>query len=322
MQVISPDLIKDKKVLLRLDIDVPIQDGVVIEDFRLEVAIPTLHLCLQFAQEVIVMGHIGRPGGREVPELSVEPIYDWLEGRGFNQDLEAGRLKVLENLRFEKGEEAADLNYAKSLAAMGDFFVNEAFASDHPASSTTLLPSLLPHAAGLRFAKEVDVLAKARTNPKKPKVVLIGGAKIEDKYDAIVALSQIVDKVLVGGLLPEKIKQQNLAVADNVILADLAADGLDISHKSTEEFAEVIKGAQQIIWGGPMGKYEQTSGNIANQRLAQAVIESSADSIIGGGDTVTALKKYLSHFGFVSTGGGAMLKLFSLGTLPTIEALK
>lgn len=322
MRVISPDLVKDKKVLLRMDIDVPIKDGVVVDDFRLEMGVPTLHLCLQFAKEVVVMGHIGRPGGREVIELSVEPIYDWFQARGFNQELETRKLKILENLRFEPGEEAADIEYAKSLAAMGDFYVNEAFASHHSAASTTVLPKLLLHAAGLRFTKEVDVLQKARSNPQKPQITLIGGAKIEDKYAAIVALSKVSDKVLVGGLLPEKIRQQNFKVADNVVLATTSESGVDISHQSTEEFIEIIQDAKQVIWGGPMGKYEEASGNIANQRLAQAIVSCGADSIIGGGDTLAALAKYLPQFGFVSTGGGAMLELLANGTLPTIEVLK
>lgn len=322
MQVVSPDLIKDEKVLLRMDIDVPIKNGVVIEDFRLEVAIPTLHLCLEFAESVTIMGHIGRPNGKEVPELSVEPIYDWLTNRSFGRDLENGRLKLLENLRFEKGEDAADIDYAKELAQMGDFFVNEAFASDHQAASTTVLPTLLPHAAGLRFAKEVHVLMSVRENPKRPLVVIIGGAKFEDKYPAILALSKISDKVLVGGLLPEKIKQQSLAVPDNVILAEIANSGVDISEDSINKFLEIIQSAKQVIWAGPLGKYEDIQGNIADEKIARAVIQTGVDSVVGGGDTLTALDKYLPEFSFVSTGGGAMLKLLSTGTLPTIEALR
>ena len=188
--VVSPELVKNHTVLLRLDLDVPIINGKVQDDFRLKAGLPTLELCLEHANSVVVCGHLGRPNGREVPDLSVAPIVSWLENWYCDLELPPDRLHVLENLRFEDGEEALDLNFAKELATYGDFFVNESFAAHHPAASTTLLPTLLPCAAGLRFTYEVDILTKVRTNPKNPLVAIIGGAKIEDKYQAIIELSK------------------------------------------------------------------------------------------------------------------------------------
>ncbi len=325
MQIVSAEFVKDKRVLVRMDLDVPLHfDGekwVVSESFRLEVGIPTLHLCLEFGKEVTVIGHIGRPKGIEVKDLSIEPIYDWFMEYGFARDLNNGRLKLLENLRFEKGEDEADLEYAKQLAEFGDCFVNEAFASHHKAASTTVLPTLLPHAAGLRFAKEVHTLENVRGNPQRPLVSLVGGVKVEDKYDAVIALSKFSDYVLVGGLLPQKIKEQSLEVPSNVRLGKVNDSGIDLAAESMNEFMSILKTSKEVIWGGPMGKYEDPRGNYSDLQLAQTITGSSIKSIIGGGDTISSLSQFLDKFDFVSSGGGAMLEFLSKGTLLTIEAL-
>lgn len=323
MQVVTPDLVKDKTVLLRFDIDVPIEDGKVVEDFRLRKGLATLDLCLKNATKVILMGHVGRPEGED-PEFSVEPIYNWLASHDhYEEALENKKLRILENLRFEDGEDKADLNYAKDLASFGDVYINEAFAAYHKAASTTVLPTLLPHAAGLQFYKEVEKLLEIRKNPKNPLIAIIGGAKVEGKYRAVIELSKICDKVLVGGLLARDIEDKGLEVPQNVVLAKLNENGLDISASSIGAFSQIIQGAKQVIWGGPMGKYEVEEGNHGDKILAQAVIGSGAESVIGGGDTVAALNKLglLDQFSFVSTGGGAMLELLSEGTLVTIDAL-
>lgn len=339
MQVVSPELIKGKKVLLRMDIDVPLErvGGTgyrVQDDFRLKACLPTLELCLENAQSVVVMGHLGRPGGKEVPELSVGPVVEWLEAQTPDKDVPQGKLHVLENLRFEPGESFdtaqdrdAVLEYAKELAKLGDFFVYESFAAHRPAASTTVLPSLLPHAAGLRFAKEVDTLLRARNNPEKPLVAIIGGAKVEDKYESVVALSKFCDAVLVGGLLPKEIQEKKLEISRNVMLGKIAENGIDLAEESVDAFIRLIKNAKEIIWGGPVGKYEDEVGIKGTEKLAHAILESNAHTIVGGGDIVGAITKLglLSQFeekGLVSTGGGAMLKLLTDGTLPTIEALE
>lgn len=321
MREIAAKDLHNKRVLLRMDLDVPIFDGKILEDFRLQAGLPTLELCLQNAASVVICGHIGRPKGQVVEDYSVAPIVNFLEAWYCDLELPAGRLHVLENLRFEKGEEDADLDFAKELAQYGDMYINEAFAAHHPAASTTVITKLLPSFAGLRFGYEVKVLTSVRDNPKKPLVAIVGGAKIEDKYPAIVNLSRFCDAVLVGGLLPTKIKEGSLPVPENVILGKMASSGIDIDSETIEAFKGVLKHAKQIIWAGPVGKYEEKEGNAGTLELAQAAIDSKAETIIGGGDSITALAKFLGDFSFVSTGGGAMLKLLCDGTLPTITSL-
>lgn len=332
MQTVQPQLIFGKKVLLRLDIDVPIEEGKVAEDFRLKAGLPTLKLCLEHAHYVVILGHLGRPEGTVMKSLSVEPIYNWLVEQGFASSLENGKLKILENLRFEEGEEKADLEYAKQLAGFGDFFVNEAFASYHPAASTTVLPTLLPHAAGLRFAQEVEKLTEVLHHPQRPMIAIIGGAKVEDKLPVIKKMSQLADIVLIGGKLAGELKDNHHLIGEHghkVAVAQLNEEGTDITPATVQAWTSMVAHTRMIIWNGPVGKIEnQGQENLGSARgtyeLAQVLSNSEAEVIIGGGDTVAALDNWdmLDKFSFVSTGGGAMLKFFIDGTLPTIDALK
>lgn len=322
IQVASAQILTSKRVILRLDLDVPIQNGEILDDYRLQAALPTLQLCLINAESTTIIGHIGRPKGVVVESLSVEPIFNYFENIFGPESFESGALEILENLRFEPGEDSGDLNFAKDLTSYGDFFVNEAFAAHHPAASTTVLPKLLPHAIGLRFTQEIQVLSEVRASSKRPQVAIIGGAKIEDKYPALTALSKFCDYVLVGGLLPTQIRQQNLPIFQNVILGEIAPSGLDISEATVDHFSQILKTAKRVIWAGPMGKYEDPQANQGSLALAKTILENNSESIIGGGDTETALAQYLKYFSFVSVGGGAMLKFLSEGTLPTLEALQ
>ena len=335
MKTVSTQFIENKTVLLRLDLDVPLrlvrqahskqaQSKLVVEDdFRLKAAIPTLKLCLEDASKVIIMGYLGRPNGVEVPGLSVAPIYQWLQAQRYGRDLGNGKLKLLENLRFEPGEDACDLNYAKELASFGEIFINEAFAAYHLAASTTVLPTLLPHFAGLRFSEEVKKLMELRNNPKRPLVAIIGGAKVEDKKDFIFEMSKRADTVLVGG----KLAADLVGPAHNVLVGKLNQDGTDITENTLDLWEGIIKGAGQIIWNGPVGKVEDDGSRKGTERLTKIILESNAEVIVGGGDTVGflgstgMLEKFEDH-GFVSTGGGAMLEFLTKGTLPSIEALE
>jgi len=333
-----------------MDLDVPLgkpsavsrqpsAGSVVLDDFRLKVGLPTLKLCLEHASEVIVMGHIGRPNGREVPELSVAPIYDWLEEElGGMEGLE-GKLRLLENLRFEPGEsfdtaqafgseaqarrdEDAVLKYAEKLAALGDVFVNEAFAAHHPAASTTVLPTLLPHTAGLNFAKEVEILTRVRENPGKPLVIIIGGAKVEDKFPVVLEMAKIADYVLVGGKIAGELSAVSSQLSASVLVGKLNEEGTDITPETIDRWQEIIREAKMIVWNGPLGKIEDPK-NDQTKRLAEMIVSSDAETVVGGGDTVTYLDQLglLDKFSFVSAGGGAMLELLATGTLPTIEVL-
>lgn len=324
MRVVAPELIQGKRVLLRLDLDVPLKDGRIEDDTRLLAGMDTLGLCLEFATSVTICGHLGRPGGKEDPSLSVKPIVDWIEEGYGHIQLPPGKLHILENLRFEPGEEACDMNFAKELASHGDFYVFEAFASHRPAASTTVVPTLLPHAAGLRFAQEVDELIQVRDKPIRPLVVILGGAKVEDKMPVIKAMAQSADVVLVGGKLAAEIKEKGIEnLGANVMVGKLTEDGFDISDETVGAWSNLIKTAKEVVWNGPLGKFEDPkNGN--TQKIAQAIIDSKAKSIIGGGDTISAVTQYglVDQFTFVSTGGGAMLNLLADGTLPTIEALQ
>lgn len=326
MQVVSAELIKNKTVLLRLDIDVPLRRAQdhgrleIMDDFRLKAGLPTLRLCLENAEQVIILGHLGRPNVED-PNFSVAPIYEWLKNHGFSEDLDSGKLKLLENLRFEKGEDESNFDYAKQLAEFGNFFVMEAFAAHHKAASTTVLPTILPHCAGLRFTEEVKRIKEVRENPKRPLIAIIGGVKIEDKLPAISALSKVADTVLVGGKLVEEAGERSLE--PNVAIGELDSSGKDLSSKTLESWKPIIAHASMILWNGPLGKVEELDGMEGTKEVAQIIIASGAQSIVGGGDTIAALDKLalLKDFGFASTGGGAMLELLTKGTLPTIQAL-
>lgn len=324
MQVVAPELIQNKRVLLRLDLDVPLENGVIQDDTRLLAGMETLGLCLEFAASVTICGHLGRPGGKEDPSLTVKPIVDWLEEGYGHIQLPEGKLHILENLRFEPGEDACDLEFAKELASHGDFYIFDAFAAHRPSASTTIVPTLLPHAAGLQFAAEVKELTDVRENPVRPMVAILGGAKVEDKLPVIKVMASKADVVLVGGKLAGEIKEKGIeGLGANVMVGKLTEDGFDISDETIGAWTNLLKTAKEVVWNGPLGKFEDDKYS-NTKKIAQAVIDSGAKSIIGGGDTISAVTKYglIEQFTFVSTGGGAMLKLLSDGTLPTIEALK
>lgn len=351
MQVVDSQIILGKKVLLRLDLDVAIQNGQVVEDFKIKAGIPTLKLCIQNASKVIILGHLGRPfkvvedekGGRP-EDLSLKPIHKWLESElgtqiEFAEQVDQlvsaqSKLVMLENTRFFHGEipgaeyhhsctsKTCDIDFAKALAALGDFFVMEAFSSYRPAASTTILPTLLPHAAGLHFVKEVEKLLNVRNNPQKPFVAIMGGAKVKDKLPVIKILAQKADAVLVGGKLVHEINEQQISLPSNVMVGKLNEEGLDISEDTTQSWEKLIMGAKMIVWNGPLGKFEDPQQD-QTKKVAQMVVNSGAETIVGGGDIITALNQaqLLDKISFVSTGGGAMLKLLADGTLETIKAL-
>ncbi len=319
MQIVNPQIVSGKKVLLRLDLDVPVENGEVTEDFRLKAGISTLKLCVQNASKVIVIGHLGRPAGKDTA-FSLDPVRRWFEQNGFPQ------IEMLENLRFDPREESLDMGFAQKLACMADVYIFEAFASHRLAVSTTILPTIMPHACGLRFAKEVETLERVRNNPKKPFVAIMGGAKASDKLPVIEVLVKKADAVLVGGKLVSEIQNSKFKIQNNVLVGKLTEDGFDIAEETLESWRRFILEAKEIVWNGPVGKFEDPK-NDATKKLAEIILQSDADIIIGGGDSIAALNQAgllekAEEKAFISTGGGAMLKLLSDGTLPTIEAFK
>lgn len=361
MQVVNPQLVSGKKVLLRYDIDVALELRVgssefrVKEDFKLRAGLETLKLCLENASKTIIMGHLGRPFATaedekkgHPEELSAKPIQAWLEQSlkekvFFAKTLEEAaqsdsKLVLLENIRFFHGEvpgaeyhakcesKTCDIDFAKQLASLGDIYVNEAFSSHNKAASTTMVPTLLPHAAGLHFIKEVETLLKVRNNPKKPFIAIMGGAKVADKLPVISVLAKKADAVLVGGKLIAEIREENISMPKNVMVGKLSSDGFDISEDTTSAWDELIKKAAEIVWNGPLGKFEDAKYH-QTEKVIELILQCEGEVVIGGGDSVAALSQYqlldkAEQKAFVSVGGGAMLKLLADGTLPTIEVLK
>ncbi len=371
MQTVTPDLIKNKHILLRYDIDVALRFAqgkhsngkgmVVAEDFKLKAGLETLKLCLENASKVIIIGHLGRPfataadekkslpAGRQGPpeSLSARPVFEWfkenvsdeIEFAATLEDAKNSQAKfvLLENIRFFHGEvpgpeyhatctsKTCDIDFAKQLASLGDFYINEAFSSYNKAASTTIVPTLMPHAAGLHFVKEVETLLNVRNNPKKPFVAIMGGAKVIDKLPVIEVLAKNADAVLVGGKLVAEIRAENVTLSKNVLVGKLTDDGFDIASETTDSWQNLIANACEIVWNGPVGKFEDPKYD-QTRRVVEMILNSGAEVVIGGGDSVTALSQYgllekAQKKAFVSVGGGAMLKLLADGTLPTIEVL-
>lgn len=349
---------KGKRILVRCDLDVPLENGKITDEIRLRESLPTIKYLLEHDASVILMGHLGRPGGRIVENLSLRPVAqkfaELLSLLGTIHDKQIGvfegfevgeGITLLENLRFDEREEDNNEDFARQLANLGDFYVNEAFAASHREHSSIVgVPKLLPHCAGFHFASEVENLSKVLENPKTPLVFVIGGAKPETKLPLVSEFAQKATWVLVGGALAQnaKCKMQNNSTPrfaakldppaggqiqnlnfKTILFADLTNNGLDISKNSVEEFIKIIKSAGTVVWNGPMGKYEKEKSAQGTKEIAEAVAESEGFSVVGGGDTIAALKKFqlLDKIDYVSTGGGAMLEFLAKGTLPGIKAL-
>ncbi len=310
--------VSNKKVLVRADLDVDTS-----ETYRLETLLPTLKYLFSKSSKIILIGHRGRPEGKIVEELKMKPVEEELRKIAGGIEFE-----VLENLRFDPGEEANDLEYAKKLALLGDVYVNEAFGNSHREHTSIVgLPKLLPHAAGLRFIEEVDNLSKVFDNPKRPVLFIVGGSK-RDKLDYIENLKLIADKILVGGRLPDYLGDNTVSIRSldenqKTVVANLIMDKEDITLNSIEVFEEEIKKAGTIVLAGPMGKYEDEGHRQGTERIFKAVAASNAFKITGGGDSLSVLSIYnlKDKFDWVSVGGGAMLEFLAKRTLPGIEAL-
>ena len=327
-----------KRVFLRADLDVPLQQPAT-RDQRPEADVatrlmnikPTIEYLLgRGAKQVVIAGHIGRPKGPD-PKLStrniLEPIKKILnrnvEFLGSFESAEFDQVMLFENLRFWTGEVENDFEFAKDLTRLGDVYVNDAFGNCHRNhASMVALPSLLPHAAGLHLEEEVNQLTKLIESPQKPYVAIVGGAKIETKIPVITNLAKIADNVLVGGKLPMEIVRAGQQFGQNVIVGKLTPDTKDIDEETIAKFVSIIKGAKTVVWNGPVGLFEEgfTKGTVA---VAEAIVESGAHSVVGGGDSTQFLGEhgFLSKFSFVSAGGGAMLEFLSGKKLPAIEVL-
>jgi phosphoglycerate kinase len=330
-----------KRVLVRADLNVPLEGGRVADDTRIRASLPTLRLLLERdAAEVIVCSHLGRPNGPD-PAYSIAPVAERLrELLGTN-----GRVRVFENTRFDPRETKNDPELAKELAALADIYVNDAFGSAHRAhASTEGVAHLLPAYAGLLLELELQKLGKLLESPEHPYVAVVGGAKVEDTIGLLHSLVERADVVLVGGKVAEELRANPMDLplklpGDVVAAAAFKPDaeakvvpagevpegwlGLDIGPETREAYAKRIAMAKTVFWNGPMGVFEWSRFAEGTLAIARAMAEADAYTVVGGGDSVRALDEagLADRIDWVSTGGGAALEFLEGKELPGVAAI-
>ncbi len=313
-----------KRVFLRVDLNVPLEDGRVTEDTRIRAVLPTIDRCLKGGAGVLLASHLGRPKGKPDPRYSLKPVAARLEellGRPVpllpdcvGPEVEAaaaalkpGQVMLLENLRFHAGEEANDPEFARALAALADVYVDDAFAAAHRAHASIegITRYLKPAAAGLLMQRELEALGRIFERPERPVAAVLGGAKVSDKLALVEHLLSRVEMLLIGGGIP----------------GDLM--GLDLGPLTVGQFSSALKGARTILWNGPMGVFEKPPFAAGTVGVARAVAASGAFSVIGGGDTIAAVQHagVTERIGYISTAGGAFLEFLEGRVLPGVAAL-
>ena len=333
--------IAGKRVLVRSDLNVPLEEGRVADDTRIRASLPTLRLLLERnAAEVTVCSHLGRPKGED-PALSIRPVADRLR-----ELLPDDRVRVLENTRFNPGETKNDPRFARELADDNELFVQDAFGSVHRAHASTVgVAQLLLTYAGLLLERELTELGKLLGEVQRPFVLISGGAKVEDKLGVLKNLGGKADSVLVGGKMAEEIRTNNplpfdvVLPVDVVAASEFAADaetkvvpydalprgwlGLDIGPETRELFTQRISEARTIFWNGPMGVFEWSRFSEGTRAVAEAVASSDGYSVVGGADSARALGELglADEVSWVSTGGGAALELLEGKELPGVAVI-
>jgi phosphoglycerate kinase len=377
--------IKGKRVLMRVDFNVPMQDGKVTDDKRIKASLPTIQYVLDQGASLILMSHLGRPKGGPDPEFSLKAASEVLssllgkpvkmapdcvgpEVEKMAKVLKPGEVLMLENTRFHAGEEKNDLDLAKQMASLGDVYVNDAFGSAHRAhSSTEGVARFLPAVSGFLMEQELEYLGRAVSNPEHPYVAILGGAKISDKILVVETLLSKCDKLIIGGGMANtflaakgyamqdslveagsidtaksilsKAGNKLLLPVDAVIADKFEAEAnskvadvdkvpagwriMDIGPKSIEAFKAALNGAKLIVWNGPMGVFEMPKFAEGTFAIAKLLAASGATTVIGGGDSASAVKKagVAKQMTHVSTGGGASLEFLEGKELPGVAAL-
>ncbi len=320
-----------KTCLLRADFNVESAK----DALRVEATIPTVKFLLKNGARILILSHRGRPKGVD-EKLSLKVFIPFLKKNlkqeihflaGLPAKLGAGKIFLMENLRFWPEEEVDGKDFARHLAKLGDFYVNDAFAVSHRANaSITQLPQLLPAYAGLLLQKEIKTLSLVMKKPKKPLVLIFGGSKVDDKAPVIKYLLPKANKVLLGSsVLNNSATLPKSSKIERPI--DWLAEGslaMDIGSLTVERYGAEIQKAKTIVWNGPVGKFEDKKYAGGSAALAKLVAKSGAFSVIGGGETTQLILSLglRKKIGFLSTGGGAMLEFLAGKKLPGIEALK
>jgi phosphoglycerate kinase len=377
---------KGKRVLVRVDFNVPIEDGEVQDDTRIKAALPTLEYLLGRGASLILCSHLGRPKDGPDPKYSMKPVAEHLgklikapvkfceeaigpKAEAAAKSLKAGEILVLENTRFYPGETKNDPKMSEALARLAEIYVNDAFGSAHRAhASTEGVAHHLPGVAGLLMEREIRYLGQTLADPRRPFVAILGGAKVSDKIDVIRNLLKLADQVLIGGGMANTFfKAQGLEMADSLVEAEAidTAKGLlkngkaklklpvdiviadkfdetaehktidvgdvptgwrvmDVGPKTIEAFRKFVEKAETVVWNGPMGVFEMKPFAKGTFALAKAVAESEAESIVGGGDSASALQQsgLADKITHISTGGGASLEMLEGKMLPGLAALR
>jgi len=378
--------IKGKSILIRVDFNVPLKDGEVVDDTRIRAALPTLAYLLERDAKLILCSHLGRPKGEAKPKFSLAPVAKYLGGLvdspvKFAEDclgdvaktaaaaLKKGEILLLENTRFHAGEKKNDPEMAATLASLADVFVNDAFGTAHRAHASNVgVAQLLPSAAGLLLEKELIYLGETIANAEKPFIAILGGAKVSDKIGVINNLLAKTDQILIGGGMANTFfKAQGYEMADSlveedavetarellaiageqiqlpvdVVIADsfseqaefeIVATGnvpagwriLDIGPETVRAYASFIQKAKTVVWNGPMGVFEFPNFAKGTFGVADSVANSDAISIVGGGESVAAIKEsgLADQITHISTGGGASLEMLEGKILPGVAALQ
>ena len=333
--------VQARRVLLRADLNVPLEDGRVADDTRIRAALPTLRWLLEHdAAAVTVCSHLGRPKGPD-PAFTIAPVREALLGA-----LGDDRVTVLENTRFDPGETKNDPALARRLADGNDLFVQDAFGSVHRAHASTVgVAELLPAYAGLLLERELAELGKLLGEVERPFVLVSGGAKVDDKLGVLRNLGNRADVVLVGGKMAEELRDGSPLGFDVVLPSDVAAAsefaadaeirvvaydelpdgwlGLDIGPETRVAFGRHLQAARTIFWNGPMGVFEWPRFAEGTKAVAQAVADSEAFSVVGGADSARALRELglADEVSWLSTGGGAALELLEGKDLPGVAVI-
>ncbi len=369
---VSPEFLKGKRVILRVDFNVPVSSsGGILDSSRIDFVMKTISYLKNSGAKIILISHIGKDGS-----LSLKPIYEYLKSKinvSFMPDwhevsiaekvgdLKDGEIILLENLRKKEEEMENNFMFSHFLASLGDIYVNEAFSVSHRKHASIVgIPSILKSYCGCQFKSEFDSISKVFT-PENPFVVLMGGSKFETKIPVIESLLTKAETIFVGGalandilkangyevgqskvsnmdseyaknifnnkrvILVEDVKVKSFLFVKNKTLREITAEDkiIDGGSETANILAQKIKEAKLIVWNGPFGTFEQ-GNSFLSKKVIDAITESKAYSIVGGGDTVAEIKKLnkFKSFSFVSLSGGAMLEFIAKGTLPGIEALE